>query len=214
MKTLVTIVLLVVAHPLISNSGNNYKKAMKDALENMQQAASIDDFQGVANQFERIADVEKDRWLPAYHAAYVRVMMAAMEQDPQKKDPYLDAAQKHLDAIEKMEHDATERLSLQGFLIMIRMSVDPSRGMELGQECGMIVNQAYMMDKENPRALLMLAQFNHGSIQYMGGDTSEPCAMFDQVIQLYDQAESSKTDPFMPSWGKEIAMMMQQQCQQ
>ncbi len=119
MKTFVSIILFLVLNPAFSNNDSKYEKAMKDAIKKMDQAASIEDFQQVANQFERIANVEKDNWLPLYHAAYARVMMAAMEQDPQKKDPILDAAQKNLDAIEKMEHDATESLALQGFLYMI-----------------------------------------------------------------------------------------------
>jgi hypothetical protein len=140
--------------------------------------------------------------------------MAAMEQDLQKKDPYLDAAQQNLDAIEKMEHDATERMALQGFLTMIRMSVDLSRGMELGQNCAMLLNQAYQMNNQNPRAVLMLAQFNHGSAQYMGADTSESCAMFNEALQLLDQEEAEESEQFLPSWGRDIALMMQEQCQQ
>lgn len=213
MKRLTTILLLMVLSPIFSKGDSTYEKAMKDALGKLNQAASIEDFQQVANQFDRIANVENDNWLPAYHAAYVKVMMAAMEQDVQKKDPYLDAAQQNLDAVEAMEHDAVERLALQGFLTMIRMSVDPARGMELGMDCGMVVNQAYNMNNQNPRAVLMLAQFNHGSASYMGQDTSESCAMFDEVLKLLDEAESTEADPFLPSWGRNMATMMQQQCQ-
>jgi len=213
MKTLVTVVLFMLLHPVFSVADNTYEKAMEETLSKMNQASSIDDFRLVANQFERIAGVEKDNWIPFYHAAYAMVMMAAMEQDLQKKDPYLDAAEQNLDAIEKMEHDTSERMALKGFLIMIRMSVDPSRGMELGQNCAMIVNQAYGMNNQNPRALLMLAQFKHGSAQYMGEDTSESCAMFAEVIQLFEQSKGEESGLFLPTWGKEIAMMMQQQCQ-
>ena len=214
MKRLTTIVLLVLLCPVFSKGDSTYEKAMNKALRKMNQAATIKDFQEAANQFDRIANVEKDNWLPAYHAAYVKVMMAAMEEDPQKKDPYLDAAQYNLNAVEEMDHDVTERLALQGFLTMIRMSVDPARGMELGMECGMVVNQAYAMNEQNPRAVLMLAQFNHGSASFMGQDTSESCAMFDEVIKLLDTTESEKSDPFLPAWGRNMASMMQQQCKQ
>ncbi len=85
--------------------------------------------------------------------------------------------------------------------------------MELGQKCGMILNQAYRMNNQNPRAVLMLGQFNFGSAQYLGEDTSASCAMFDQVLQLFEQSESEKSIQFLPNWGKNIALMMQQQCQ-
>jgi hypothetical protein len=213
MKTLASIILFIILNPAFSAGGNGYDKEMKAALEKMYQSASISDFTSVANQFDRIANIEPDSWLPQYHAAYARVMMGAMEQDLLKKDPYLDAAQKNLDAVEKMEHDAVERMALQGFLYMIRMSVDPARGIELGQKSAMLLNQAYMTDKENPRAVLMLGQFNHGSATYMGGDTSVPCAKFDLVLQLLEQPKGTGSDPFMPSWGKNIALSMQGQCQ-
>ena len=212
MKTLIGIIVLIVLHPLSSNAEGNYEKAMKDALDKMSQAATVDALQLVANQFDRIADVEKDSWLPDYHAAYARVMMAAMEQDITKKDDYLDAAQLNLDALEKMEHDAVERMALHGFLIMIRMSVDPSRGMELGQQCAMIVHQAYEMNKQNPRAVLMLAQFNFGSAQYLGEDLTAPCAMFDEALQLLDQPTAEPSANFLPNWGKDIVLSMKKQC--
>lgn len=212
MKTLIGIIVLIVWHPLFSFGEGNYEKAMKDALDKLNHAASVDELLMVANQFDRIGDVEAANWLPDYHAAYARVMMAAMEQDTQKKDAYLDAAQLNLDALEAKEHDVAERLALHGFLIMIRMSVDPSRGMELGMDCGMIVHQAYEMNKQNPRAVLMLAQFNFGSAQYMGEDLTAPCAMFDEALQLLDQPTAEPSVNFSPNWGKEMALTMKQQC--
>ena len=213
MKTIASIILLIAISPVFSTNVNDYEKAMKDALVKLNQATTVDDLSLVANQFERIANVEKDNWLPIYYGAYSRVMMAAMELDPQKKDPYLDAVQQNLDEVEKLDHDATERMALQGFLYMIRMSVDPARGIELGQKCAMILNQAYMMNDQNPRAVLMLGQFNHGSAQYMGADTSEACAMFDTTLQLLDQPREKDSDKFLPNWGKDLALNMQKQCQ-
>lgn len=212
MKTLLSIILLIVIHPLCSKSEGNYEKAMKDALDKMSQAASVEQLQMVANQFDRIADVKKDSWIPLYHAAYARVMTAAMEQDVEKKDSYLDQAQLNLDSLEKKKHNVTERMALQGFLIMIRMSVDPSRGMALGMECGMLIHQAYEMNKQNPRAVLMLAQFNFGSAQYLGEDLTEPCGMFDEALKLLDQANTEALDDFLPKWGKNIALTMKEQC--
>ena len=68
----------MVLNPVFSNSDSTYEKAMKDAIGKMDQAASIDDFLLVANQFERISNVEIDNWLPLYHAAYAMVIMAVL----------------------------------------------------------------------------------------------------------------------------------------
>lgn len=213
MRTLTALLFAIIMNPVFSYSESTYEKAMKDALDGLNQAATIDDFRQSANQFDRIGDIEKEEWLPQYHAAYAKVMMASIQEDPQKKDPYLDAAQLNLDAIEKLEHDESERLALEGFLIMIRMSVSIDRGMELGMDCGMILNQAYTLNNQNPRAVLMLGQFKFGSAQYMGQDTSESCAMFEESMKLLEQSENEETEPFQPVWGKNLAQILNQQCQ-
>jgi hypothetical protein len=213
MKTITGLLIAIILNPLFTYGGSKYEKAMKEALNGLNQATTVDDFRQAANQFDRIGDIEKDKWLPQYHAAYAKVMMASMEEDPQKKDPFLDAAQLNLDVIEKLEHNQSERLALEGFLIMIRMSVSLDRGMELGMDCGMILNQAYTLNNQNPRAVLMLAQFKFGSAQYMGQDTSESCAMFEESLELLDQAEQKESEPFQPAWGRNLAQVLKQQCQ-
>ena len=211
MKTYFSILFVLIASS-IATANDNYEKAMEDALAKLKQASTVDLLQPVANQFDRIADVKSENWLPLYHAAYARVMMAAMEADNETKDQYLDAAQLNLDAVEKLEHDVSERLALQGFLHMIRMSVDPGRGMELGMECGSIIQKAYDLNNQNPRAVLMLGQFRYGSIQYMGGDASEACGLFDEALQLLDKSENETDHDFSPGWGRHIAEHGKQQC--
>ena len=213
MRTLTGLLFAIIMNPVFPYSETTYEKAMKDAPNVLNQAATIDDFREAANQFDRIGDIEKDKWLPQYHAAYAKVMMASIEADLEKKDPFLDAAQLNLDAIENLEHDVSERLALEGFLIMIRMSVSLDRGMELGMDCGMILNEAYTLNNQNPRAVLMLGQFKFGSAQYMGQDTSESCELFDESLDLFDNDSKGNKELFLPFWGKNLAVIFQQQCQ-
>lgn len=211
MKTYLSILLVLIASTL-AGAKDNYEKAMQDALDQLEAASTVAQLQPVANLFDRIADVKNDDWLPQYHAAYARVMMAAMEEAVENKDAYLDAAQLNLDAVEKLEHDASERLALQGFLHMIRMSVDPGRGMELGMVCGGIIQEAIDHNNQNPRAVLMLGQFQFGSAQFMGQDTSEACGLFDETLRLLELSDSESENNFLPNWGEHIADQGKQQC--
>jgi hypothetical protein len=93
------------------------------------------------------------------------------------------------------------------------MSVSLDRGMELGMDCGMILNEAYTLNNQNPRAVLMLGQFKYGSANYMGQDTSESCAMFDEALELLENPENKDPDPYLPTWGKNLAQILKQQCQ-
>ena len=211
MKTYLGILFILFAS-IIASANDNYEKAMQGALDQLEAASTVAQLQPVANQFDRIANVKNEDWLPLYHAAYARVLMAAMEVDIEKKDAYLDGAQLNLDAVEKLEHDASERLALQGFLHMIRMSVDPGRGMDLGMVCGGIIQEAYDLNNHNPRAVLMLGQFQFGSAQFMGQDTSEACGLFDETLRLLDQSENLASSNFLPNWGRLIAEQGKQQC--
>ena len=87
MRTLTGLLFAIILNPVFSYSETTYEKAMKDALNVLNQAANIDDFREAANQFDRIGDIEEDKWLPQHHAAYAKVMMASIEADLQKKDP-------------------------------------------------------------------------------------------------------------------------------
>ena len=211
MKTYLSILLILFANSVVI-AKDNYERAMQDAMDKLTAASTVDELQAVANQFDRIADVKSNEWLPRYHAAYARIMMAAMAGDMDKKDTYLDAAQLNMDSVEELEHDASERLALQGFLHMIRMSIDPGRGMELGMVCGNIIQEAYDLNNKNPRAVLMLGQFLFGSAQYMGQDTSEACGLFDKTLNLLDQSGIEDALDFWPNWGRPIAEHGKQQC--
>lgn len=213
MIKLIAFSFVIMFYPCDQGDDGAYVQAMKEACHLLEQAGSPADFKESANRFERIAGVKTESWLPRYHAAYAYIMMAAMEADVSRKDPYLDAAGKHLEAIGELAHEEDEKLALEGFLVMIRMSVDPSRGMEMGPQCGMLLQQAYQLDPENPRAVLMMAQFNFGSADFMGQDTSEACALFDRALALFDAEEQSDRDPFLPAWGKEMGLMMKQPCE-
>jgi len=214
MKSLVKTALFMLISTTLLLGNNKYDKAMSKAMSKLNEATTLEDYNQVANQFDRIASATEDEWLPVYYVAYTRVMMAVLEEGPKNKDTFLDEAQKKLDILESMDHDVPERLVLQGFHHMIRISVDPgSRGATLGQDCGMVLNQAYQMNNQNPRVLLMLAQFNFGASSYMGTDTSGPCAMFDEALKLFESPRDSNSDKFLPSWGKDMTLVMQKQCQ-
>ena len=63
MRTLTVLLFAIMVNPVFSYSETTYEKAMKKAEERLNQAANIEDFREAANQFDRIGDMEKDKWL-------------------------------------------------------------------------------------------------------------------------------------------------------
>jgi hypothetical protein len=197
---------------LLANSP--YEKAMKSAMEELGKCNSLETFNQSGNTFDRIGNQDNTKWQPVYYSAYTRVIMAAITEKPEEKDAYLDVAQKHLERLgEIADHDASERLALEGFLHMIRISVDPAtRGQEYSGKSATALSQALAIDGQNPRAMYMMGQVTFGTAQFFGNDTSDACNMFKTSITLFEQEASDDARGFDPSWGLKQAQTMLERC--
>ena len=74
MKTLF-IILAFVTLSFTGFSNDTYQKAMSQSIEQLYQAKSIAEYVEVANQFERISNIEKTKWLPLYYASFSYIMI-------------------------------------------------------------------------------------------------------------------------------------------
>ena len=214
MKKLVLLLVMVLSATFTFAENDNYTQAMSAALTALGEASSPDDFKAVANQFERIANVETDQWLPNYYAAYAMLINASNQKDGAKKDGGLDAAQQFLDKAAENEHDKSEVAALQGFIHMIRIGVDPaSRGPQYSGMSAAALQKSIAINPNNPRAMHLLAQLSFGTAQFFGSDTSEACGQNEAAIKLFTAEEAAqKSDPLAPAWGKHMAEGFQRQC--
>ena len=214
MKKVLTLMIAICLN-LIAFAGNDpYTKAMSEGMKMLQEAQGPQDFLEAANKFERIAEAEKDKWHPSYYASYAMAIVAAIEQDPAKKDQDLDLAQSFIEKAGDVEHNQSEVLALQGFIYMLRIGVDPaSRGQQYSGMSAASLQRAKAIDPENPRVLYMLAQLSFGTAQFFGSDTSEACNLNNLALEKFEAAESVQNeDPFAPSWGRNMSEGFSVQC--
>ncbi len=209
-KSIVLIIgILVAVTTLYAN--DKYTEAMQKGMDQLSEARSPEAFLEVSNTFSRISAVEQDKWIPAYYAAYTLTMYAAMNNDPKLKDDYLDQAEGYLKKASSIEEKNVEVMALQGFIYMLRISVDPqSRGPEYSGKSGTILSKAMELDPNNPRVMYFTAQLSYGTAQFFGQDGSEACKMNDRAIELFENYSSDI--PFYPSWGKNMALGFQERC--
>jgi hypothetical protein len=191
----------------------NYEAAMLKTLSTLHEASNVEEMQKAAHQFERIAQAEETKWLPRYYTAYAYITMGAMETEKAKKDQYLDQAQIWLDnAIQLQKEEESELTALQGYLHMIRLSVDPAtRGQQLAPKATQLLTRATEMNPQNPRALMLLGQMQFGSAQFFGTEISESCALISKSIALYEK-QAEPEDSLTPTWGLNIAQSYQKYC--
>lgn len=212
MKALCTIMfILILTTTGWSTNNSAYQKAMQKSLSALNEAEDIATMQAVANRFERIALAEKDQWLPWYYTAYAHIAMSTMSKETAQKDQYLDQAQHFLDQATAIETSNAELVALQGYLYMIRVSIDAaSRGQQLAPKATQALSQAAQMDPKNPRAFLLLGQMQYGTAQFFNNDTSDACKLIDKSVQLFE--EQPDDQGIEPSWGQETAIAIQQRC--
>jgi tetratricopeptide (TPR) repeat protein len=185
------------------SANENYEKAMSLSIEKLFQAKSIPDYVFVANEFERISQIEKTEWLPLYYASFAYIMISFQETENSKKDDYLDQAQKYLDLAQTIDPNESELYMLQGFLYPSRINVDPiNRGMLYISDLNKSLDKALELNPDNPRVYYLRATMTHHMPEAYGGGAAK-------ALPLYQMAEEKfrifkpKT-AISPAWGKEI----------
>lgn len=209
MKALFAIILTLIVSTLTAQ--DKYTETMLKNIDAAYKGKTVAEHQATANAFERIAAAEKTKWEPYYYAAFSNIMMANLETEGTKKDSYLDLATKDLDQAKAIKANDSEITALEGFVHMIRVTVDPAtRGQEYSGKAFRSFSTAVALNPENPRALSLLAQMQYGTAQFFGNSTAEACGTVDKSLQKFEtyQAESALS----PQWGKQMTENLKTNC--
>lgn len=210
-KTILTIAVVFLA--MFSQAGSpEYMKIMGETLGQYQNCKSVEDFQSLANKFERIANAEKGEWLPLYYNAHCYIIMSFMEPtDAKKKDEYLDAAEKSMEKMLTMAPDEAEVYALQGFLFTGRLVINPmERGQKYSTLTGQSLGKALAMDPGNPRASILKLQNEMGTAQFYGNDPAEYCSQAFELLARWDNYKPKS--PIYPAWGKDQVEGIVEKC--
>ena len=216
MKTLKIIPLILAAIVLLVSklaraNDDKYISIMQKNIETVYHAEAVTELQDVVNSFQRIGEAEKTRWEPFYYASFGYIMIANHEQEPAKKDAYLDLALKGIAKANELHPGESEIVALEGFVHMIRVTVDPaSRGQQYSGLAFQTFAKAVAMNPENPRALSLLAQMQYGTAQFFGSPTTEACGT---LVKALEKFETYKPDNVLaPQWGRGMAEGLKSKC--
>ena len=200
------VVLLLIAVSFVFTSmagGPEFQQAMGKTLAGYADCKTIEDFQGLANRFDRIANAENAEWLPLYYHAHCYIIMSFMEQsDMVKKDEYLDVAEVSVNKMTEIVPGESEVYALQSFMLTARLVVDPmTRGQQYTMLSGKAVGKALGLNPGNPRAKLISLQNEMGSAQFFGSDVARYCVQAKELLENWDNFKP--VSPIHPNWGKD-----------
>jgi len=201
-KTIILALLALLTLPAMSQ-GKKYKKAMRSAIEKMNEAPDPASELELAVSFEEIALNYPDQWLPSYHAARILVTNSFEESVAGKSDTMLDRAKKWIDSAMKLVPDESEVHVLKALYYIGMMSVEPEvRGPLYYEDAMGAIQKSLSLNPENPRAYFMDGMMTANMPEFLGGgpEAAKPTFM--------EAAEKFKTfhhdDPFWPTWGEDL----------
>lgn len=201
MKILLTLMLTL----FLSSSGfsqDRYTTAMKKNIALVDSVYAKNNAAELAHNFERIAQAEKDKWLPYYYAAYLTVIQALSTQDVSKNDEIADKAEALLSSAENiLGKDNSEIYVIKSMIATARMIVDPqNRYMLYGQDISANAKKAEMLDPSNPRPVLLEAQNLLYTPEAFGGGKTAAQPLFEKAAELFNNFKPESE--LSPMWGK------------
>lgn len=184
-----------------------YEKIMTEKIAKIETCKTGDDFQTLANDFQRIGDKEKGKWLPNYYAAFSyiqkgRVLMR--EGKMESLDETADQAQKFVDAAGSIEKDNSEIHLLQKMIFSLKMMVNPQqRYMTYGMQAAEELTKSESFDSSNPRVALIKAEDVYFTPEQYGGSKTKGLELFKLALEKFNAYKPKTT--LDPNWGKSEA---------
>ncbi len=181
---------------------DKYEKAVKTNLEKMDQCRTAEDWIKVANNFERIAQAENDKWLPFYYSSFSYVIAAFTDTSKSQTDTYLDKADELAGIADSLDQNNSEIYTLKGMTAQARMQVDPmNRWQKYGAEADKNFKQAIAIDSLNPRPEYLIGVGIFHTPEQFGGGPVNAKPILEKSMAKYEKF--TPANDLMPNWGKE-----------
>lgn len=194
-------IILIVAN--VSAQSAKFSEAMGKTLKEYGEAKTGDALLAVEAKFERIADAEKNQWLPYYYAALIKATMS-MQGVGGDRDKVADEANELIEKAGALDKDNSEISVIKSMVQTAKMLIDPmARFMKNGTEANKFLEEAKNADATNPRPFMLQANNLKNTPPQYGGGCKTAKALAEKAVALYATFKS-KTE-LHPNWGKESA---------
>ncbi|QIA09796.1 tetratricopeptide repeat protein [Draconibacterium halophilum] len=209
MKTIITILLVVLSTTAFSSK---YEETMKTNIDKLYQLHTSAELQALANRFERIGNAEQDKWLPSYYAAYCFIRSTFFdEMENDAKHAQLDKAQALVNQLIKTNDDESEIYALQALLYQIRIT-DMSKGAQYSMKAADAIKQAERLNPQNPRVYYLRGSNTFHTPKFFGGGAEKAKPDLEKAAEMFDS--NQQTDPLMPTWGSVHNEQLLSQCEE
>ncbi len=193
--------LTLIAATQAPSYAGGYEDAMQKTLALMDSMESVEDMQTIANSFDRIANKEKNQWLPYYYSAFLKVLMTYTDENKENIPSRMDEADAQVtSALTDPNADKSEILCLQSMIASARIMENPMKmGMKYGPMAADFLAQAKTANPDNPRVYLLQGESKYYTPKMWGGSKKEAKELF-LVAKEKFQNENPESE-ITPQWG-------------
>ena len=207
MKKIIFLLAISLCFATISIAQSQYESGMNKAFGLWKEGKNSE----AVALFERIAQAEKDNWIPMYHAANLLISDQFQLKDVTVKNDMLKKAKGIIENAHKRSENNSELLTLEGMLYTAYVAMDPDTyGMKYAPIIMQLHGKASGINPNNPRALANQIEFEMGSARFFGNDLSPFCEKMKEIIPKFENEKPS--EPFAPSHGLERAKQIADSC--
>lgn len=207
-KSIFILSALFVASFSFAQMPDKFVKAMEANIARIDSAKSVQDWVDITAAFERIAEAEKNQWLPYYYVALGNVMSGTMSlgdnlygNNAEKTDPKADAAEKALNKAISLSKESSETWVIKKMIISLRMLGDVmNRAMTAMPEATAALDNAKKLDANNPRIYILEGQDKYYTPEQYGGSKDEAKVLFEKAQKLFETFKPETS--VHPNWGK------------
>lgn len=195
-------ILLSLLFLTVAIADDKYEKEVKKNLEKIGECKSANDFIKLANNFERIATAEKDKWLPYYYSAFMYVLASYTDSSNTRKDIYLDKAVNFNNVADSLSQNNSEIYTLKGMISQARMQVDPmNRWQKYGADANNNFSKAVQIDTLNPRPEYLIGVGLFYTPKQFGGGSTTAKPVLEKSLEKFNQFVPESE--ISPAWGRE-----------
>jgi len=203
MKSVLAFLVIIFCFVSINRADDEkYTTAMKKNFTQMDSMRTVEDMVDLTNAFLRIANAEKDKWLPYYYASQLFVLTSFADTVNSKKDGYLDEAVKILAIADSLQPNESEICVLKGLICQARLQIDPmNRYMKYGFEMNDSFDKAIALDPTNPRPEYLKGVTLFYTPEQFGGGAKVAKPLLEASLKKFN--EFVPKNDLMPHWGKQ-----------
>lgn len=184
---------------------STYDKIMTEKISKLEACKTVDEFQSLANDFDRIGKKETKQWLPNYYAAFAYIQKGRLQMREGKMTELsiqANSAEKYLDQAETIAgKDNSEIHLLKKMASSLKMMENPAeRYMTDGMKAMEELNKAESLDPSNPRVALIKAEDTYFTPEQYGGSKTKGLEQFKTALDKFNSFKPKTA--LDPNWGK------------